>query len=103
MDRISDTWFGKVKVKEKYIYPTLHFPTEYGDIIGHKVTIYQTEDDGKRAFMLILDDDTLLPEKVIQHRITSGLERRMDILEKNMKEMKELVGKDKKPKTNRRG
>jgi len=92
MNRIGDTKIGKVTPKLNFTYPTVRFPTTHTDIIGHQVTIYETIDEaGRRAFMLILDDDSVIPAKVVQRNATKHLENRISVLEDDLKVLKKKV------------
>jgi transposase len=65
-----------------------------GGVIGQTADIYETEYEGKRAFMLVIANDTITPIKVIQPSDTKCLEKRVFELENDIKEIKQsLIGK----------
>lgn len=79
---------GRMTPKPNFTYPVVRLPTDYAGIIGQYVAIYETKDEaGKRAFMLVLDDDddSILPDRVAQRNITRGIENRLSVLEIEMK------------------
>jgi hypothetical protein len=91
MRMIGVTKFGKVTPKPKFIYPTVRFPNTHSDIVGHKVTIYETEYNDKRAFMLILDDDSIIAKKVLEQYNPKIMEKRLSTLETDVRLIKEKV------------
>ena len=77
--------------KPNITYPFIRLPKECGDVIGNTVGIYETEHEGKRAFLLVMGDDTTLPVKVIQQSDTKCIEKRLSDLEKDIREIKEAI------------
>ena len=53
-------------------------------MIGQTVGIFETEHEGRRAFMLIVGDDTTSPSNVTQCKTDMSLEKRINDLEINI-------------------
>ena len=90
MKLIGRSKVSKISPKPYIIYPFIRLPKDYGDVIGQTVGIYETEHEGKRAFMLVMGDDTIIPTKVIQPSETKELEKRVIELENDIKEIKQF-------------
>ena len=100
MRKIGESKIGNVNPKPNFRYPVVRFPKEYTDIIGHQVAIYETKDEsGRRAFMLVLDDDSIIPKKVIQQSDTTSIEKRIDGLENKINQVLEFICENKKQDT----
>ena len=84
MKAIGRSKVSKMSPKPTITYPFIRLPQDCGDVIGQTVGIYETEHEGRRAFMLIMDDNTTLPSKVIQCKTDSSLEKRINSLEINI-------------------
>lgn len=84
---------GQMTPKENFTYPVVRFPTTYAKkLIGKKVSIYETTNEsGKLAYRLELDDDSMIPEKDAQRTITRGIENRLQMVEIEMKGMKKSL------------
>ncbi len=82
---------GKVTPKPNIIYPFARLPQECGDVIGHNVGIYETEHEGKRAILLVLDDEITIPTRVIQQSNTTSVEKRIIDLENDIRELKHAI------------
>jgi hypothetical protein len=91
MRHIGRSKIGKVTPKPNIIYPFARLPQECEEIIGKNVGIYETEYQGKRAFLLVIDDDTTLPTKVTQSSDITNTEKRLSELENDIKEIKEAI------------
>ena len=81
---IGKSKVSKMNPKPNITYPFIRLPKECGDVIGNTVGIYETEHEGKRAFLLVMGDDTTLPVKVIQQSDTKCIEKRLSDLEKDI-------------------
>ena len=87
MKAIGKSKISRMNPKPNIIYPFIRLPQECGDVIGQTVGIYETEHEGRRAFMLVLGDNTTLPSKVIQCKTDMGLEKRINDLEINIEKV----------------
>lgn len=87
---IGETKIGKITPSrsKKIVYPFARFPKDYTEIIGHKVSIYVLEDAaGHVEFRLVLDDDSIIRDKVKQRNAAHDLETRVSKLENMMKRL----------------
>ncbi len=81
MKLIGKSKVSKMNPKPNITYPFIRLPQDCGDVIGQTVGIYETEHEGRRAFMLVMSDNTTLPTKVIQHTTNVHVEKRINELE----------------------
>ena len=88
---IGRSKIGKVTPKPNITYPFARLPQECEDVIGHNVGIYETEHEGKRAILLVMDDEITTPKRVIQQSNTTNTEKRLSNLENDIKELKEVI------------
>ena len=91
---------GKSKVsrqtsKKNAIYPFVRFPQGYEDLIGNTMTIYETEHEGRRAFLLVPYDETISAPKVIQPIAKLSIEKRIDGLETKINQVIDLINSNK--------
>jgi hypothetical protein len=87
---IGDAKIGKISPKKEFTYPIVRLPKDLTYVVGHKVSIYITEDeDGRCTLKLILDDDSIIRDKVKQLRDTTDLDKRLNALESDIKEIKQ--------------
>lgn len=88
---IGETKIGKTTPSrsKKITYPLARFPKNYPEIIGHKVSIYIREDDaGHVEFRLVLDDDSIIRDKVKERNTIHDLETRVSKLERALERIK---------------
>jgi hypothetical protein len=90
---IGKSKVGKVTPKPNNTYPFVRLPQECTDVIGQSFAIYDTEYKGKRAFLLVMGDES---PKVIQQKIKSTIEKRMDSLENKIDQVFELINTNQK-------
>ena len=56
MRKIGSSRIGRHAPKPGFTYPTIRLPQERADIIGETVTLFETEHEGKRAFLVVTDN-----------------------------------------------
>ncbi|MGZ4865189.1 MAG: hypothetical protein ACXV5H_11430 [Halobacteriota archaeon] len=61
MQHIGTSKIGKLSAKG-IIYPQLRLPSEYSDVIGKIADIIETEHGGKRAFLVVPNNSTVLTQ-----------------------------------------
>ncbi len=54
MRRVAVTKVSKQKSKPAFEYPYIRLPREYAPIVGEPATIFETEFEGRRAFLVVL-------------------------------------------------
>ncbi|MGZ4906632.1 MAG: hypothetical protein ACXV5T_07865 [Halobacteriota archaeon] len=59
MQLIGKSKIGKLSAKG-IAYPQLRLPPEYSDVIGQVADVIETTHDGKRAFLIVPSDSTVL-------------------------------------------
>ena len=91
MKPIGKSKISKMNPKPNITYPFIRLPQACGDVIGQTVGIYETQHEGKRAFMLVVGNDATIPSKVIQLGDTKSLENRVFELENDIKEIKQSL------------
>lgn len=57
MRRVAVTKVSKQKSKPEFEYPYIRLPREYAPIVGEPATIFETEFEGRRAFLVVLTDE----------------------------------------------
>ncbi len=57
MRRVAVTKVSKQKSKPAFEYPYIRLPREYVPIVGEPATIFETEFEGRRAFLVVLTGD----------------------------------------------
>jgi hypothetical protein len=87
---------GKSKVsklipKKGVVYPFVRLPQEYEDLVGDTVVIYETEHEGKRAFLLVPSDDPTNPPKVEHTDSKINIDKRLSSIETDIKEIKKML------------
>jgi hypothetical protein len=75
-------------------YPQLRLPRQYLDTIGKTAEIYETEDDGKREFLIVTQgrvsksDAVLKPEaEVLKPQPYAGYYQRLSAIESQIAEL----------------
>lgn len=73
-------------------------PQQYTDVIGEMANIFETESDGKRAFLIVTDQampkgDSVLrqSEEVLKHAEKTDANARLSALESEISELKSLL------------
>ena len=85
MKKVFESKITGLKASKTRIYPTIRLPKEYSKIIGRKAEIYTTSHEGKLAFLVVVDYESLNKE------INSDLEKRVSKLEKQIRELKDVI------------
>ena len=67
------------------VYPSIWLPKEYGAVIRKNAEIIPTSHEGKQAFLVVVDHESLNSESV------SPLEQRVEALEEQLKIIKETA------------
>jgi hypothetical protein len=94
MKRVGNAKIGKLSAKG-IEYPQLRLPKQYLNSVGKIAEIYETEDDGKRAFLVVTkgkvsnDDMVLKPDdEVLKPQPYLGYDERLSALESKIDELK---------------
>ncbi len=66
------------KASKTRVYPSIRLPKEYGSIIGKSAEIIPTSHEGKQAFLVVVDQES------VHSVLTSPLEARVENLEKQL-------------------
>ena len=90
MRPIGRSKVSKMNPKPNITYPFIRLPQDCGDIIGQTVGIYETEHEGNRAFLIVLNEN-YCNKRVIQNSFTKNLENRLSELENDIKEIKQSL------------
>ena len=75
MKKVFESKITALKSSKTRIYPTIRLPKEYSEIIGKKADIFLTEYQGKLAFLVVVDTESLNVE------VEDTLEARLSKLE----------------------
>ncbi len=104
-------YIGKSKIsnihpKPNVSYPLLRLPQAFNEFIGETTHIFETDHDGKQAFLIVLDKNNdqaeqvssqvmqpiMQPEANVTHkRSEDNVENRLSKLESEIREIKELI------------
>jgi|GEM_PF-2667652 len=74
-----------LKASKTRIYPSIRLPREYGEIVGSNANIIPTSHEGKQAFLVVIDKESLNAESL------SPLEQKLVELENEIADLKETV------------
>ena len=95
---VGKSKIGRLSAKKGKIYAQIRLPSHLIDTIGEIADVYETERNGKRAFLLVtdqsmLDDDTVLQpsEKVVKPYNKIDNDGRFLALESQINELKSLL------------
>ena len=55
MQRIGKSKIGSLSARKGVSYPQLRLPQQYADVIGDMADIFETEREGKRAFLIVTE------------------------------------------------
>ena len=88
---IGKSKVSKMRPKPNITYPFIRLPQDCGNVIGQTVTIYETEHEGKRAFLLMMSDNATLSSRVIQPNATKNIESRVCALEMSIREISDKI------------
>ena len=78
-----------LKASKTRVYPSIRLPREYGEVIGSNAEIIPTSHEGKQAFLVVIDKDSLNSEPL------SPLEKRVESLEKQLSLLQESISAEK--------
>ena len=95
---IGKSKIGRLSAKKGKIYPQIRLPTHLADTIGEIVNVFETECNGKRAFLLVtsqhmLDNNMVLQpsERVVKPYIDMDNDQRFKTLESHINELRSLL------------
>src|SRR5665647_81248 len=98
MHFIGTSKIGRLSAKKGKIYPQIRLPPHLVDTICETTDVFETERNGKRAFLFVtkqnvLDSDTVLQpnEKVVKLNDGIDTDQRFKVLESQIKELKSLL------------
>lgn len=77
MNYVGKSKISKLSPKANIQYPLVRLPQSCGDSIGKTASIYETEHEGNRAYLIVLDDNAFKNTKVIQQNNTKSYECRL--------------------------
>jgi hypothetical protein len=88
-------FIGKSKIstlhsKPGVSYPLIRLPQQYNHLIGETAQLCITNHDGKKGFLILLEE-TENEGKVVKQSLETNLESRLSALESNIEEMKNLL------------
>jgi hypothetical protein len=63
---------------------------ECTEAIGQNTGIYETQHEGKRAFLLVMGDDTTITERIIQPSVPKAIENAYLTLNQILEKLKRL-------------
>jgi hypothetical protein len=97
MQLIGKSKIGKLSAKG-IDYPQLRLPKRYFDAVGKTACIYETEHEGRQAFLIVTEhsvpkEDTVLKpsEEVLKQRPLESHDKRLTALESQIAELKSLL------------
>ena len=97
MEFIGTSKIGMLSAKG-FQYPQLRLPKRYSNTIGNIANIYETEHEGKQAFLIVTEcnvptEDTVLKpsEEVLKPQTETTFDRRLSALESQIAELKSLL------------
>ena len=94
---VGKSKIGRLSAKKGKIYAQVRLPPQLADTIGDIATIFETEHNGKRAFLLVTksvpnDNNVLqLNEKVVKPEDHNAHDYRLCALESEISELKSLL------------
>ena len=98
MQLIGKSKIGSLSARKGVRYPQLRLPQQCSDVIGEMANIFETESEGKRAFLIVTDQampkgDSVLKqsEEVLKHVEKTDANARLAALESQINELKSLL------------
>ena len=85
MKELGSTKIGKQVPKPSFIYPMIRLPQSCVNIVGETVKLYETEHEGRQAFLIVVDKEIVQP--VEQSHNELSYEQRIAELEKRIRTM----------------
>jgi hypothetical protein len=98
MHFVGKSKIGRLSAYKGKIYPQIRLPPHLVDTIGQVADVFETEHDGKRAFLLVTKLQVLKADNVLQsfYNIETSdderdTHRRLETLESQIKELMSLL------------
>jgi hypothetical protein len=98
MHYIGSSKIGPLSAKRGIRYPQLRLPLAHSDAIGDIASIFETEHEGKRAFLIVterevLNVNTVLKQndQVLKPEAEASIEQRLSAIESQIAELKLLL------------
>jgi hypothetical protein len=105
MEPIGKSKIGKLSAKGND-YPQLRLPQRYVDTVGEVADVFETEHEGKQAFLIVTEhgvpkEDTVLKpsEEVLKPVEETEAESRLSAIESQIAELKSLLLENQKSKS----
>ena len=67
MQHIGKSKIGSLSARKGVKHPQLRLPQQCADVIGDTAEIFETESDGKRAFLIVTDQTMPKDDYVLKH------------------------------------
>ncbi|MGZ4885732.1 MAG: hypothetical protein ACXVIS_09930 [Halobacteriota archaeon] len=92
MYHVGTSKIGKLSARG-ITYPQLRLPPDYSDIIGRIAAVIETEHNGKRAFLIVPSDSTVLKPsvEVLKLQDKNAYLQRLQDLESEIEELKSTL------------
>ena len=98
MQHVGKSKIGSLSARKGITYPQLRLPQQCADVIGHTADIFETESEGKRAFLIVIDKamsngDSVLKqrEEVLKPLHKNDANARLSALESEISDLKSLL------------
>jgi hypothetical protein len=98
MRLVGKSKIGRLSAKEGKIYPQIRLPPHLTDTIGEIADVFETERNGKRAFLLVTKQSVLDHDMVLQHGAKvvkpddeTEYDQRFAALESQIRDLKSLL------------
>jgi hypothetical protein len=95
---VGKSKIGRLSAKKGKVYAQIRLPPQLADTIGEIANIFETEHNGKRAFLLLMkrsmsDDDMVLQldERVVKSEDYNDYDHRLCALESEINELKSII------------
>ncbi len=95
MKLIGRSKISKINPKPNIVYPMVRLPQECADVIGNTATIYETEYDGRKAFLITIGQDEDTAVSVMKPELQNSIEKRLSEVESKINDLySRLMGKE---------
>jgi uncharacterized ParB-like nuclease family protein len=95
MKLIGRSKISKINPKPTIVYPMVRLPQECADVIGNTATIYETEYDGRKAFLITIGQNEDTAASVMKPELQNSLEKRLSDVESKINDLySRLTGKE---------
>ena len=91
MKLIGRSKISKINPKPTIVYPMVRLPQECADAIGKTATIYETEYDGRKAYLITMGQDEARQEAVMKPELHNTLEKRVSEVESKIDEIYSIL------------